>query len=235
MKTCPHCHKQFLDKKHKQKTFCSRQCWKEAMREKATVFCAQCGGGFIPNTIGKNKFCSWKCRIKSKDKIIECLYCQKEFRVSASINRKFCTQTCSNRYNRIPDPNKKDIFICRWCGNGFVGWIYRKPTICSNQCRSEYGASIRAKQLYRGGGVKSRGMNWKKQSRLAKKRDNYTCQVCGRDGRIEHFHISVHHIIPYREFREDYEAANNLSNLVSLCPSCHPKVECGTIRLPQYS
>lgn len=179
------------------------------------------------------RFCSLDCRIKSKDTIIKCLNCDKEFRVpSAKGTRKFCTQTCSNQYNQRHDPSKISTFVCRWCGKEFGEWTYRRPTICSNQCRSEYGASIRANQLYKGGGVRDRGIGWKKQAGLARKRDNYTCQVCGRNGWKDHFRVNVHHIKPYREFDGDYKKANHLSNLISLCPSCHPKVECGLIPCP---
>lgn len=199
------------------------------------VNCEVCGKQFVSHREKSRKqssFCSLVCRIKSKDKIINCLECGVVFRVSKSKPRKFCSQTCSNRYWHKQSPSKKSIFVCKWCGKEFEQWTYRKPTMCSNQCRSEYGASIRAKQLYKGGSVISRGMNWKKQAKLARQRDNYTCQVCGRNGWLDRFRVQVHHIIPYRLFNEDYEKANNLDNLVSLCPSCHPRVEAGIVKLP---
>jgi 5-methylcytosine-specific restriction endonuclease McrA len=75
-------------------------------------------------------------------------------------------------------------------------------------------------------------MNWKKQAKLARQRDNYDCKVCRRNGRKDHFKVSVHHIKPYREFSGDYKKANQLNNLISLCPSCHPRVESGVIPCP---
>jgi DEAD/DEAH box helicase domain-containing protein len=73
------------------------------------------------------------------------------------------------------------------------------------------------------------GPNWKVQRTLARSRDGFRCQVCGapETGR-EH---DVHHKTPFRMFRQEdhrfpvYEAANQLSNLVTLCPACHHKVE----------
>jgi DEAD/DEAH box helicase domain-containing protein len=73
------------------------------------------------------------------------------------------------------------------------------------------------------------GPDWHVQRSLARSRDDFRCQVCGapESGR-EH---DVHHKIPFRMFRqEDYrvpvhEAANQLSNLITLCPACHHKVE----------
>jgi DEAD/DEAH box helicase domain-containing protein len=36
--------------------------------------------------------------------------------------------------------------------------------------------------------------------------------------------LHVHHITPLREF-SNAEAANNMDNLISLCPTCHMKME----------
>lgn len=55
---------------------------------------------------------------------------------------------------------------------------------------------------------------------LARKRDNYTCQLCGVHEEEWHKQMDVHHIINYREF-EDKDEANQLDNLVCLCNKCH--------------
>jgi hypothetical protein len=64
-----------------------------------------------------------------------------------------------------------------------------------------------------------------------RRRDHYTCQGCGKTevelGRV----LDVHHIRPFREFgyirhqNDRYLLANDLSNLVSLCVSCHKTME----------
>jgi hypothetical protein len=56
---------------------------------------------------------------------------------------------------------------------------------------------------------------WKKLAQEIRKRDNFTCQLCGKKGAT-----SVHHIIP-RRVRID----NSPENLITLCRSCHNKVE----------
>lgn len=109
------------------------------------------------------RFCSRECRIASKSDFRKCLQCHVTFRVTKISPRKFCSQTCSNRYNQQPDPQKKSVFICRWCGKEFVEWKYRHPSICSNQCRSEYGA-IQPKPNLR-----------KPENRVTK-----NCIVCGK-------------------------------------------------------
>ncbi len=66
------------------------------------------------------------------------------------------------------------------------------------------------------------GHNWAAQRNRARARDQYCCQICGapEQGR-EH---DVHHKIPFRTFAS-YEQANQLSNLITLCRSCHRQAE----------
>lgn len=56
---------------------------------------------------------------------------------------------------------------------------------------------------------------WGKTRKEALERDKYTCQECGSTERLE-----VHHIIPYLESEDD-----SLENLVTLCKTCHLRVE----------
>ncbi|MDX9990900.1 MAG: DEAD/DEAH box helicase [Anaerolineales bacterium] len=74
------------------------------------------------------------------------------------------------------------------------------------------------------------GPEWPKIRERVRARDGYRCQVCGRaeSGR-QH---DVHHKTPFRFFMRRAEhpekaraAANNLANLVTLCPECHKKAE----------
>lgn len=218
-----------------------------------------------------------------------CPTCGKSFQVDTHTNprKKFCSKPCANK-NRA-DASKKSIFTCQWCGKSFEEWTYRKPSYCSNQCRSEYGArqpkphkkpralveckcltcgklfSVDKTQIeLRGGGkycsrvckyksrsitfsgennpnykggvshdnIYFRGSNWGAQKRKAVKRDNHMCQVCGAGGNLFNA-LGVHHIKPYRLFNGDFEAANQLSNLITLCRKHHALVECGKIPCPK--
>lgn len=66
------------------------------------------------------------------------------------------------------------------------------------------------------------GADWNNIRKKVRERDGYRCQSCGvlESGR-EH---DVHHKIPFRAFRSA-EEANQLSNLVTLCSTCHRRVE----------
>lgn len=71
------------------------------------------------------------------------------------------------------------------------------------------------------GGNKEYGSNWQKVRKDARKRDNYTCQDCGKTEKDLGTQLSVHHIIPIVLF-ENAEDANCLSNLISICEHpCH--------------
>ena len=66
------------------------------------------------------------------------------------------------------------------------------------------------------------GSNWPMQRDLARARDGFRCQVCGDTEKGKSHH--VHHKIPFRMFDSAVQA-NQLVNLITLCNSCHRKVE----------
>ena len=75
-----------------------------------------------------------------------------------------------------------------------------------------------------------RGPNWEQQRNKARARDGYRCQHCQAPERPGRAH-DVHHIQPFRTFgyvrgqNDRYREANRLENLVTLCRSCHRRVE----------
>ncbi len=66
------------------------------------------------------------------------------------------------------------------------------------------------------------GPDWKNIRAKALRRDGNRCQVCGASGSDQPLH--VHHIKPFRSFTSR-ETANQLQNLITLCPSCHRNAE----------
>ncbi len=66
------------------------------------------------------------------------------------------------------------------------------------------------------------GDKWKEIQVIVRKRDQFRCQACGVSETNKAHH--VHHLKPFRLFTNPFEA-NHLSNLVTLCPKCHIRVE----------
>ncbi len=72
------------------------------------------------------------------------------------------------------------------------------------------------------------GPEWLKRRAEVRLRDGYRCQVCGAaEGERQH---DVHHITPLRTFQDtsgmvNYEQANRMENLITLCPNCHQRAE----------
>lgn len=64
-----------------------------------------------------------------------------------------------------------------------------------------------------------RGYNWTEMRLKALKRDNFLCQNCNGPGN------QVHHIVPFRSFNGEYIKANEMSNLMTVCASCHTHIE----------
>lgn len=57
--------------------------------------------------------------------------------------------------------------------------------------------------------------NWDDIRHQVYRRDGYRCVMCGCKGKL-----AAHHIVPVRVSHN-----NSLSNLVSLCPKCHKRIE----------
>ncbi|MDD3051559.1 MAG: DEAD/DEAH box helicase [Candidatus Cloacimonetes bacterium] len=66
------------------------------------------------------------------------------------------------------------------------------------------------------------GSDWGKIKQRIKIRDEGKCRNCGRGEGIPP--LQVHHIIPFRSFRNTVDA-NREENLITLCPSCHHQAE----------
>lgn len=126
------------------------------------------------------------------------------------------------------------VVRCVQCGKSFSQprWYANREVqskFCSTDCRSNWDLDSFDEpfHLVLEGRPEYRGGNWKSQSKKARARDAYSCQGCGvtEDGLGRQ--LDVHHKVPFRLFESPVEA-NQLDNLVSLCPSCHKRLEIET-------
>ena len=122
---------------------------------------------------------------------------------------------------------------CRGCGKRFaVPRWYAEEGIrlhfCSGECRKAWKRErveepfhlrLKGRPEYRGG-------NWEAQAARARSRDGYRCRVCGITEEELKRRLDVHHLLPVRLFGSAMDA-NSLSNLTSVCRSCHKRLEEG--------
>lgn len=125
----------------------------------------------------------------------------------------------------------KVVVRCVQCGKHFTQprWFADKEVqskFCSADCRSNWDLETFDEpfELVLEGRPEYRGGNWKSQSKKARERDGYCCQGCGITEADLGRQLDVHHKVPFRLFESPLEA-NQLDNLISVCPSCHKRLE----------
>ena len=196
---CPICGIEFKYPR-RSRTYCSRQCQYEAQRrvgKRVEAACEFCGKPFISPDAS-----NW----------------------ATHQQQRFCSEICKGKgiaARRGLRIRQKTAFTCRNCGVVFtrIARADRTYLYCSRKC---FWANHRGPNhhCWQGGTDRYYGPNWNEQRDKALERDGYTCQICGtkEDG------INVHHITLRSDFGQDWEAMNTLSNLISLCHSCHGKL-----------
>lgn len=129
---------------------------------------------------------------------------------------------------------------CEWCGGKKEVWPshdHDDRRYCSIDCLGQWMSdNLTGEDHPRwqpGEKPEYYGPNWRKNRRRALERDQYRCQHCGIT-QPEHVveygeSLTVHHLEPIRTYATDnewdYEQANRLENLQTLCRSCHITAE----------
>ncbi len=135
-----------------------------------------------------------------------CLYCEKLVEKS-SRKPKFCSKSCSMKY--YIQIGKK----------GFIKGILSSPNPFKKGHTPWNYIDGRSKIL----GPARYGDDWEAIRFIIYKRDNFTCQECGE--KMSKFPFHVHHKIPFL-----ISFDNSPKNLITLCPSCHRKIEAQLIK-----
>lgn len=76
---------------------------------------------------------------------------------------------------------------------------------------------------WKGGSKHYRGYGWNDAKRKRREKDNYTCQKCGKKEDPTKRAFDVHHKKEYKN-----GGTNKMSNLLTVCRSCHNKLRCPT-------
>ena len=197
---------------------------------KVECTCPVCGAKFqrYPSKLRRAKYvvvCSRACLYKGRSLGIIKREVQQPYQISEE-GRRAWRESARFRIGQLRKP--PIIFVCETCGKEVViprgqNCPSRQLRFCSNEC-ANIGLRGAGNPAWRGGHKGYYGPNWRSQRRAARKRDNYTCQRCGKTTKEAKRSLDVHHIIPFNQF-ESYEKANQLDNLVTLCHLCHQFVE----------
>jgi 5-methylcytosine-specific restriction endonuclease McrA len=189
-------------------------------RSGETRRCATCGAPFyvypsrLKDTRHPARYCSYACRpspLPGRRRTPE--------------EKAHLSRVKTGRPN--PRPSKPPVpRVCRGCGQLFTVPYKRrdKALFCDRACIDRYQREHPEEHpRYRDGRRQYDGPNWAAQSQLARERDGHTCQDCGLH-RVAPA-LDVHHLTPRATFARDYERANRLENLVTLCRPCHGRRE----------
>lgn len=223
---CETCGKAFYlnpsEMAHRPGRWCSRFCADAGRKAGERRDCARCGAAFYvyPSELTKagrvNLYCSRACG-----------------NVASAPSRTGVKRSAETRARlsqaKTGVPNLKlrkppITSICKGCSIPFEVSRNRARAdlarFCSTDCWYRY-VRVHPEEsgTYRGGAASYYGPNWQSQSRKARERDQHTCQDCGV--RQYNPRLDVHHLRGRRFFGTDYEAANQLDNLISLCKPCH--------------
>lgn len=252
---CEYCNKKYFHKyksRAVRSRFCCRKCQtlylSNQQSKKATIIreCPICKTKFkTTKNHGGKKSCSQNCanilktkrahqsrskNIKKIDK--ECPCCHKKFSVTPARKTKiYCSNKCRGKHKSIMGRTK---IPCAHCGQitEFINAQIklRGGKYCSKKCLYASMSKDRTGKNnpnWTGGHepITWRGPNWNRQRRIVRQRDDYTCQKCKQRFTKKSRKLHVHHIVPFRLFKDDYKSANQVGNLVCLCASCHSSVE----------
>jgi len=209
--------------------------------------CENCGEVFkVSPYESDKKFCSSECQRlgQTKREERECAYCGEKFEVVPSSKKKYCSKKCSGKANGFKptvDVDEEQLIRLYWeeeksfqeiadildCSVGGLWRIFerydipRRPNFDDDEFDFLSGKDhpMYENGKWVGGAGPEYGTNWNEQREKALRRDFYMCQRCRTNQSLV-----VHHIKPVAKFDNPKEA-NKLDNLITLCKSCHKKIE----------
>lgn len=223
-----------IDSRHTPHSIAKQQVLSERYSKEYTIerynICEHCGKEFAVNSKTKhNKYCSPECvrAARKKPDTQYCIHCGAliTFPSERTYPRKYCDD-CSKQ--RVWIKRTQYTYVsCRYCGKPIqINAKQAQKTgshYCSTECMArDYAGRFSGENspTWKGGKSAHYGGNFFHARKDTRRRDGYTCQLCGISEEQYGQELSVHHIRPYRCF-EDKQAANNLDNLISLCEPCH--------------
>jgi hypothetical protein len=179
---------------------------------------------------------------------VECDWCGSTKKEVPSVVEKnehfYCDNSCRSKWVSEFKTGKdhwdweRVEVSCDSCGSSLLRQSHRvdgSMQFCDRVCLSDWISENKSGEQsphWKGGTTDTPyyyGPEWENRREECLKRDSYSCRRCSisEDLHKDKFgrSLEIHHISPFSAFGGDYEEANKLSNLVSLCKSCHHKME----------
>ncbi len=153
----------------------------------------------------------------------------------------YCPDCVESAEGLLPEnpsePGERISVPCHYCETELEGVPSRvanrsQGVFCSRECHGEWLSEhvVGPDHHQWEGGPIEYGRSWWRIRRQALERDDYECQQCGVDADQLGRNPDVHHVRPVRSFDRPAEA-HTLANVISLCRSCHRRVEAGSIKV----
>ncbi len=188
--------------------------------------CVKCGKAFRYPPSHPQRYCSKACAngrdmLPIEQRTAICQVCHKTFSWTGQGDRThtYCSHACKVESQRV----EWIAHTCEWCGKDFTYTPSRKPArYCSLACSAQ-GTAKRYRDAHGGNDyVKLGQYAWRKLRKVVLERDK-ACVDCGKTAdQTSTGYLHVHHVIPLRNFDQtNYHEAHALSNLITLCDSCH--------------
>lgn len=218
---------------------------------RVTVECGFCGDEYNvpPFRADTTRFCSHECRNAHFSEkggsdhrwweggpvTLECEWCSDVFQVRQNVaeERRFCSVECMGEWRSTLTGEEHPLYeggkttlSCEQCGDAFEVWPAKadERRFCSDECMGEWYSEHQSGQDHpgwRGGksvydAVKKllSDRPWEVISREHRQRES-ACQLCGSDEGLQ-----THHTVPVMS-----GGTNDPWNRMTLCASCHGKVE----------
>jgi len=238
--TCPTCGDDSFDSETNMKIHHTKVHGESIAKDTATCEVCEATFEYYPDSDEAGRFCSGSCRdiFLSECSLNEHPRAGQEHD-EETIQKISEKKQGQGRVERVES-------VCEVCGDTFVHRSTVDRVVCSGGCRDDLSkerllnitpphvesghtqetiekmCEVKIGEnnpMWQGGPSHDYGGRWYSAREKALDRDGHECLVCGD---AEDLH--VHHLIPVREF-DDSEDAHYLENLMTVCVTCHPKVE----------
>jgi 5-methylcytosine-specific restriction endonuclease McrA len=224
LKSCPQCGSEFKTYRTAA-IFCGKDCQNRSQLKRDTYTCAHCSKQFQrpAGVIKKDavlRYCNRACHAaarKAASLRVTCPACGKEHQ-PMNTKVRYCSRECRNR-----GLVTATYETCHGCGQlyrRFASKVERR--YCSDKCYRYYSVGAEHPN-WRGGKWLKHGRRWQEIRAAIIERDG-RCLWCSAESSPGGKALHVHHLDARRNY-SIVDLANHPENLVTLCSSCHTRVE----------